>query len=103
MLFRSKEVVNQLVHRVKAINPAYTLYNFFNSLGDKKITQLSEIQEIKKNYKKLVLQFHPDKVNQSLGQDKKKELEEQFRLLHDIYELFCDAQKKHYYDTEFVG
>lgn len=51
----------------------------------------------KKNYKKLVLQYHPDKmVNKS--EDEKKEAEEKLKEINHAYEVLSDPEKKRNYD-----
>lgn len=54
--------------------------------------------EIKKSYKKLAIQWHPDKfVNES--EDKKKEAEEKFKDISEAYTVLSDPDKKRQYDN----
>ena len=50
-------------------------------------------EEIKKAYRKLALQYHPDKA----GGD--KDAEEKFKLIAEAYEILSDPQKKSNYDN----
>jgi len=49
--------------------------------------------EIKKAYRKLALEFHPDKNPDN------QEAEEKFKEISAAYELLCDAEKRKQYDT----
>ncbi|MBI5207650.1 MAG: molecular chaperone DnaJ [Candidatus Firestonebacteria bacterium] len=48
--------------------------------------------DIKKAYRKLAMQYHPDR-----NQDN-KEAEEKFKLINEAYEVLSDAHKREYYD-----
>ncbi|GAI48630.1 unnamed protein product, partial [marine sediment metagenome] len=50
--------------------------------------------EIKKAYRKLALQYHPDRAPQS----KKKEYEEKFKEISQAYRILSDKEKKAQYD-----
>jgi molecular chaperone DnaJ len=52
---------------------------------------------VKKNYRKLALQYHPDKqVGKS--EEEVKSAEEQFKKISEAYETLSDEQKKQQYD-----
>jgi len=54
--------------------------------------------DIKKNYKRLALKWHPDRhANES--EDKKKEAEEKFKEIAEAYSVLSDPEKKKMYDT----
>ncbi len=55
------------------------------------ITKSSSADEIKKAYRKLALQYHPDR-------NKTKEAEEKFKEVTKAYEVLSDTQKKQTYD-----
>lgn len=54
--------------------------------------------DIKKAYRKLALQYHPDK---QIGKsnDEKKEAEEKFKEISEAYAILSDDEKKRQYDT----
>lgn len=58
--------------------------------------------DIKKKYRKLSLQWHPDKhVNDS--EKEKKEAEEKFKEIAEAYAVLSDEKKKQEYDTYGFG
>lgn len=63
--------------------------DYYKILGvDKKASQ----EEIKKAYRKLAVQYHPDK-NQG-----NKQAEEKFKLINEAYEVLSDPEKRKKYD-----
>ena len=56
--------------------------------------------EIRKAYRKLVLKFHPDKVQDP---NKRKEAVEKFHEIQRAYETLFDDQKRAEYDNELKG
>ncbi|HLP18925.1 MAG TPA: DnaJ domain-containing protein, partial [Chitinophagales bacterium] len=63
--------------------------DYYEILG---VTKTASAEEIKKAYRKVALQFHPDR-NQG---DKKAE--EKFKEAAEAYEILSDPQKKGKYD-----
>lgn len=63
--------------------------DFYQTLG---VTKSSSPEEIKKAYRKLAMQYHPDK-NQG-----NKKAEEKFKEISEAYEVLSDAEKKKNYD-----
>lgn len=69
--------------------------DYYKILG---INKNASEDEIKKAYKKLALQWHPDRhANES--EDKKKEAEEKFKEIAEAYSVLSDPDKKRKYDT----
>ena len=63
--------------------------DFYEILG---VTKSSTPEEIKKAYRKMALQYHPDKNPGN------KESEEMFKEAAEAYEVLSDPQKKARYD-----
>jgi DnaJ-class molecular chaperone len=62
--------------------------DFYKVLG---ISKSASPDEIKKAYRKLALQYHPDR-------NKGKEAEEKFKEVNQAYEVLSDPQKRQTYD-----
>src|SRR5713226_3896867 len=62
--------------------------DYYDILG---VTKSASADEIKKAYRKLALQYHPDR-------NKTKEAEEKFKEVTKAYEVLSDATKKQTYD-----
>jgi len=60
------------------------------------VSQQANLEEIKKSFRKLALQFHPDKVEES----KREEAKRQFQELHIAYKTLSNPEKKEKYDYE---
>jgi molecular chaperone DnaJ len=63
--------------------------DFYEILG---VTKTSTPEEIKKAYRKVAIQFHPDKNPGN------KEAEEKFKEAAEAYEILSDAEKRAQYD-----
>src|SRR6187549_3928136 len=63
--------------------------DYYEILG---VTKSSSGDEIKKAYRKVAIQFHPDKNPDN------KEAEEKFKEAAEAYEILSDADKKARYD-----
>lgn len=68
-----------------------TKRDYYEILGVKKDASL---EDIKKAYRSLALQYHPDRV----PADKKKEAEERFKEISEAYAVLSDSQKRALYD-----
>lgn len=62
--------------------------NFYDTLG---VSKSASPDELKRAYRKLALQYHPDK-------NKTKEAEDKFKEINQAYEVLSDPQKKQTYD-----
>ena len=63
--------------------------DYYESLG---VPRTASADELKKSYRKLARQYHPD-----VAKDKKKS-EEKFKEINEAYEVLSDADKRKKYD-----
>src|SRR5205809_261226 len=63
--------------------------NYYEVLG---LTKTASAEEIKKSFRKLAMQYHPDR-NQG-----NKEAEEKFKKISEAYAVLSDDQKRKQYD-----
>ncbi len=64
--------------------------DYYEVLG---VPRDADLQQIKKAYRKLARQYHPDVATDT------PEGEEKFKEATEAYEVLCDAQKRQVYDT----
>ena len=67
--------------------------DYYEVLG---VSQGASADELKKAYRKLAIQFHPDKAK---GAEQKKEFEAKFKEINQAYDILKDPQKKAAYDS----
>ncbi|EPZ33929.1 DnaJ-domain-containing protein [Rozella allomycis CSF55] len=65
--------------------------DYYQILG---VSPAATVEDIRKAYRKLALEWHPDKVRPEL----REEANVKFKLISEAYEILSDPQKKQYYD-----
>jgi molecular chaperone DnaJ len=65
--------------------------DYYEVLG---VERSASIEDIKKAYRKLAMQYHPDR-----NQENKEESEEMFKEASEAYEVLSDSQKRQLYDA----
>jgi molecular chaperone DnaJ len=68
-----------------------TKRDYYEILG---VSRDASTEDIKKAYRRLVMQYHPDRV----PPEKKKEAEEKFKEISEAYAVLTDPQKRSLYD-----
>lgn len=68
--------------------------DYYEVLG---IDKNASESEIKKAYRKMAMQYHPDKVANESDKEK-EEAEHRFKEINDAYQVLSDKQKKEQYD-----
>jgi tetratricopeptide (TPR) repeat protein len=71
--------------------------DYYTLLG---VPSVSSTMELKRRYKVLALQWHPDKVVSASEQDQ-KEAERKFKLLGEALEILCDDFQRKLYDEGY--
>jgi len=66
--------------------------NYYNTLG---LRRDSSAEEIKKVYRKLAMQYHPDRNGGS------PESEEQLKEINEAYQILGDEKKRRLYDLQY--
>ncbi|KJP87801.1 hypothetical protein AK88_02557 [Plasmodium fragile] len=61
------------------------------------VESTATVEEIKKSYKKIILQYHPDK-NSHLSEEEQKRCTNIFRQIQEAYECLVDERRRKWYD-----
>ncbi|VEV57647.1 DnaJ protein, putative [Plasmodium vinckei vinckei] len=68
---------------------------YYEILG---VEKNATIEDIKKNYKKLILNYHPDK-NSNRSEEELKKYTHIFRKIQESYECLIDEKRRNWYDA----
>ena len=68
--------------------------NYYETLG---VDRTAPLDDIKKAYRKLALQYHPDKNPDN------KEAEDAFKNIAEAYDVLSDTEKRKQYDARLNG
>ena len=68
--------------------------DFYEVLG---VAKTASESEIKRAYRKMAMQYHPDKFSQA-SDSEKNEAEEKFKEVNEAYQVLSDSNKKSQYD-----
>lgn len=75
--------------------------NHYNLLG---VSKDADVKEIKKSYRKLALELHPDKLlQQNLTAEEIENKTDHFILVQEAYETLGDERKRYLYDSTLSG
>jgi DnaJ homolog subfamily C member 3 len=88
---RGSNEIQHLLQRCEAALKQSKTKDYYKILG---VSRSAEQGEIKKAYRKLALEWHPDKVES----DKKEEAVKRFQDIGEAYEVLSDEEKKGRYD-----
>lgn len=88
--FPQSRRIREVFQRVQASYELSKRKNYYGILG---VARTADIREIKKAYKRLALQYHPDK-----NPDNKDEAERLFQDVAEAYEVLSDDEKRDKYD-----
>ena len=70
-----------------------TKRDYYEILG---VQKTASLDEIKRAYRAMALQYHPDRVSA----DQKKEAEEKFKEISEAYAVLSDPKKRSVYDQQ---
>ncbi|EUD67513.1 DnaJ like subfamily A member 5 [Plasmodium inui San Antonio 1] len=65
------------------------------------VESTAPVEEIKKSYRKIILQYHPDK-NSHLTEEEQKKCTSIFRQIQEAYECLVDERRRKWYDKNRV-
>jgi len=88
---RGSNEIQHLLQRCEAALKQSKTKDYYKILG---VSRSAEPGEIKKAYRRLALEWHPDKVDD----DKKEEAVRRFQDIGEAYEVLSDEEKKGRYD-----
>lgn len=83
---------HDLLRQAEAAQKQSKQKDYYKILG---ISRKANTKEIKKAYRELALQWHPDKHS---GEEEKVKAEKQFQLVAEAYEILSDKEKRAAYD-----
>lgn len=77
------------------------LGNYYDLL---EVPRAADVKEVKKAYRRLALEFHPDKLlQQNLTASEVENKTDHFILVQEAYETLSDDRKRYLYDSSLSG
>eukprot|EP00755_Sulcionema_specki_P017316 Sspe_Gene.64111::Locus_37502_Transcript_1_2_Confidence_0.750_Length_1708::g.64111::m.64111/K09523/DNAJC3; DnaJ homolog subfamily C member 3 len=88
--------LNEARHRLQKRKKMAARKDYYKILS---VSRTASTSEIKKAYRKLAMQFHPDKLNQKdYTEEEKEKLTAQYKDIAESYHVLSDDEKRRKYD-----
>lgn len=65
-----------------------------------RVSQTASVHEIKQSYRRLVMEFHPDRHGEEEPLQERERKTQHFKLINEAYTILMDVNKRRHYDFE---